>query len=277
MTFFRIITHLLALLTILGFVGMASADESKFSGGFLNLEKASDQNPSQRTLEFWGYHNTYGEQTQSDTLKLRYYQPLQFDQWRGTMRLDTSYVSTYGPTLTEQSSGIYNASNTMLTVWGNHPGILKNWEGTLGGRIIFPFGNNGQWALGPQIGTVYVPTQGSDSRLSDFSPLLRYMYGFDAKGNSFANNPSQSPLVRSLNIFPTLGLNILPNTQLRLWDENGISWNTGGGGGWFVPLDAMVTHRLNKHFLFAVGASKQLVQSYPIYNWSIYGKLGFTF
>lgn len=270
MTFLRIISHLLAWLAIMGFTGIACADESKFSGEFLNLERVSSQNSSQRVLEFWGYHNTSSDQSQSDTLKLRYYQPLQFDQWRGTMRLDTSYVSTYGPHLAEQSSGIYSPGNTMLTVWGNHPGILKNWEGTLGGRVIFPFGNNGQWAVGPQIGTVYVPTQSSESRLSDFSPLLRYMYGF-------ANHSDQTPLVRNLNIFPTLGFKILPNTQLRLWDENGISWNTGGGGGWFVPLDAMVTHRLNKHFSFAVGASKQLVQSYPIYDWSVYGKLRFNF
>jgi hypothetical protein len=62
-----------------------------------------------------------------------------------------------------------------------------------------------------------------------------------------------------------------------LWDENGIVWNTGGGGGWFIPLDAMVTHRLNKSFLFAVGASKQVVQSYPVYDWSFYGKLSFNF
>jgi hypothetical protein len=78
----------------------------------------------------------------------------------------------------------------MLTVRGNHLGPLSNWESSLGGRIIFPFGNNGQWAAGPQIGTVYMPTVGSDSHLSDFSPLLRYMYGFATKGNSFANNPN---------------------------------------------------------------------------------------
>ncbi|QWD85647.1 hypothetical protein AOC19_01860 [Polynucleobacter asymbioticus] len=252
------------------------ADESKFSGGFLDLEKASDQYSNQRVLEFWAYHDTFGEQTQADTLKLRYYQPLHFDRWRGTMRLDTSYVSTYGPELPQHQTGTYSAGNTMLTVWGNHPNVLKNWEGTLGGRIIFPFGNYGQWAAGPQIGTVYVPRQGSKSALSDFSPLLRYMYGFDTKSNSFANNPNQPPLVRNLNIFPTLGFNLTPNTQLRLWDENGIAWNTGGGG-WFVPLDAMVTHRLNKSFLFAVGASKQVVQSYPVYDWSFYGKLSFNF
>jgi hypothetical protein len=263
MTLLRIFAHLLISMIFLGFAGRVMADESKFSGGFLNLEKASDQYSSQRVLEFWGYHNTTGEQAQNDTLKLRYYQPLAFDQWRGTMRLDTSYVSTYGPQLPQQSSGTYSAGNTLLTIWGNHPSLLKNWEGTLGGRIVFPFGNNGQWAAGPQIGTVYVPG--------------RYMYGFDTKGNSFANNPNQPPLVRNLNIFPTLGFNISPNTQIRFWDENGISWNTGGGGGWFVPLDAMVTHRLNKNFLFAVGASKQVVQSYPVYDWSFYGKLSFNF
>jgi hypothetical protein len=38
-----------------------------------------------------------------------------------------------------------------------------------------------------------------------------------------------------------------------------------------------VTHRVNKQFLFAVGASKQVVQSYPVYNWSFYGKLSFNF
>ncbi|WP_293624399.1 hypothetical protein [Polynucleobacter sp.] len=277
MALLRIFTYIFTSLILLGSMGGVLADESKFSGGFLDLEKASDQYSSQRVLEFWGYHDTFGEQTQADTLKLRYYQPLHFDQWRGTMRLDTSYVSTYGPELPQHRTGTYSAGNTMLTVWGNHPNVLKNWEGTLGGRIVFPFGNYGQWAVGPQIGTAYIPRPGSNSRLSDFSPLLRYMYGFDTKSNSFANNPSQPPLVRNLNIFPTLGFNLSPDTQLRLWDENGVVWNTGGGGGWFVPLDAMVTHRLNKHFLFAVGASKQVVQSNPVYDWSFYGKLSFNF
>lgn len=277
MTLLRIFTYLLVSLLSLGVMGHASAEEGKTSGGFLQLESTSDQISNQRVLEFWGYLNTLGEQAKNDTLKLRYYQPLAFDQWRGTMRLDTSYVSTYGPTLPQQTSGTYSAGNTMLTIWGNHPATLKNWEGTIGGRIIFPFGNNGQWAAGPQIGTVFVPTEGSKSKLSDFSPLLRYMFGFDMKGNSFANNPNQPPLARNLNIFPTLGFNILPDTQVRFWDENGIVWNTGGGGGWFVPLDAMVTHRLNKHFLFALGASKQIAQSYPVYDWSFYGKLSFNF
>jgi hypothetical protein len=80
MKFLRTITLSIISLALLGPLGKAMADDSKFLGGFFNLEKASDQYSSRRVLEFWGYHDTYGEQTQSDTLKLRYYQPLQCDQ-----------------------------------------------------------------------------------------------------------------------------------------------------------------------------------------------------
>ena len=102
------------------------------------------------------------------------------------------------------------------------------------------------------------------------------MYGFAAKGNNPNYNPSAPPLVRNLQLYPTLGFQINPNTQIRLWDENGVIYNSAGGG-WFVPLDAMVTHRLDKSFLVAVGASKQVVQTYNQYNWSLYGKVSFNF
>lgn len=272
-----IVSRLLVAMLLLTTSAWVMANENKFSGDFLGLKYTPDQQPAQRVLEFWAYHDSLAGDTSSDILKLRFYQPLQIDQWRGTMRLDTSFVSNYGPTLPQHSSGAYSAGNTLLTVWGNHPNIMKYWGGTLGARLVFPFGNNGQWAIGPQMGTSYVPAEGSKSRISDFSPLARYMYGFDTKNNSFAINPSQPALVRTLNLFPTLGINLAPNTQIRFWDENGIVLNTGGGGGWFVPLDAMVTHRLNKHFLFAVGASKQVVQSYLVYDWSVYGKISFNF
>jgi hypothetical protein len=49
------------------------------------------------------------------------------------------------------------------------------------------------------------------------------------------------------------------------------------GGGWFVPIDAMVAHRINKHFLFAVGASKHVIQSYYQYDWSVYSKVSLNF
>jgi hypothetical protein len=102
------------------------------------------------------------------------------------------------------------------------------------------------------------------------------MYGFDSKNNSFAINPSQPPLLRTLQLFPTIGLQLSRSTQIRFWDENGILYNSAGGG-WFVPLDAMVTHSINKHLLFAVGASKPVVQTFQSYDWSIYGKISIRF
>ena len=249
------------------------ADDGKPTNGFLGLQ--SDPNPfsSQHILEFWGYHDYQGSGDYSNTLRLRYYQPAALDNWRGTLRLDTSYVANYGPSEINQTSGSYSAGNTMLTVWGNHPGFLENWGGTLGGRIIFPFGNNGQWTLGPQVGQVFQSVEGSHALLNDFSPLMRYLYGFAASGTPLSNQP---PPLRRLGLYPTLGFNITPNTQIRLWDENGVYYNTAGGG-WFVPIDAMVTHRFNKDFLIAIGASKQVVQTYQEYNWSVYGKLSFNF
>jgi hypothetical protein len=166
--------------------------------------------------------------------------------------------------------------NTVLTFWGNHPNFLPRWGANLGARVIFPFGNNGQWAAGPQVGASFKPKGNNPLEITDFSPLARYMYGFDTKSNSFQVNPDQPSLIRNLQLYPTVGFRLGANTQLRMWDENGAVFNSSGGG-WFVPIDAMVTHRVNKHFLFAVGASKQIIQSYLQYDWSVYSKVSFNF
>ncbi|WP_162784995.1 hypothetical protein [Polynucleobacter necessarius] len=102
------------------------------------------------------------------------------------------------------------------------------------------------------------------------------MYGFEGKNNSPNVNPSQPPLMRTLQLFPTLGLQLSPSTMLRFWDENGMVYNSPGGG-WFVPIDAIVTHRFAKQWVFAVGASKQVVQTYRQYDWSTYAKISFNF
>jgi hypothetical protein len=280
----KIITHMnwrqivlcLCLLASATSTWADDAENTEATIPFFNLKGDPSTISNQHILEFWGYHAAESGDTTSNTLKLRYYQPLQYDQWRGTMRIDTSYVDAYGPLVTNQNPGHYSAGNTMLTLWGNHPGFLSSWDATLGGRVIFPFGNNSQWAVGPQVGMVFLPTSKGALPLSDFSPLARYMYGFYAKNQNLANAVNQQALARRLELYPTLGFNLAPDTQLRLWDENGMVYNSAGGG-WFVPIDGMVTHRLNKHFLIAVGASKQVVQTYQQYNWQYYGKLSFNF
>jgi len=139
-----------------------------------------------------------------------------------------------------------------------------------------PVALSNQWVAGPQVGASYKPPLGTQTWLADFSPLTRYMYGFDVQNNTGPGNPSPTPAVRRLELYPTVGIQLAPNTQIRFWDENGINFNAAAGG-WFVPLDAMVTHRVNRHFLFAVGASKQVVETYQQYKWMVYSKASFNF
>ena len=270
-----VLARLLCLFLVCLTCTLSSAQESQPTDDFLDLYPLKNQISTRHILEFWGYHNSDGDGKYDDTLKLRYYQPLKIQDWRGTLRLDTSYVSTYGPTQPNQFAGQYSAGTTMLTIWGNPPDILQKWGGTLGARIIFPFGNSGQWAVGPQIANIYKLTDGANSHFSDFSPLVRYMYGFAANAASAPGSNPPTPL-RSLYLFPTIGINLSSSTQIRFWDENGMVYNTAGGG-WFVPLDAMITQRLSKHTLIAIGASKQVIQTFNQYNWSVYGKLSMNF
>ena len=272
----RLLLNLVVLLIanqLMAGLAVASEDENKFSSRFENV---SEQYARDRILEFWGYHDSQGSDVYKNTIRLRYYQPLNINRFSGTLRLDTSYVREYGAGIPISSSDRYSESNTMLTFWGNHPNFLPRWGANLGARVIFPFGNNGQWAAGPQVGASFRPKGNNPLDITDFSPLARYMYGFDTKSNSFQVNPNQPSLIRNLQLYPTVGFRLSANTQLRLWDENGAVFNSANGG-WFVPIDAMVTHRVNKHFLFAVGASKQVIQSYLQYDWSMYSKVSFNF
>ena len=242
---------------------------SKFDNDSQELSK-------DRVLEFWGYHNYDGSDNYQNILRLRYYNPIEAGNWQGRIRLDTSVASDYNSSATPNNSGQYSSGNTMVTIWGQDRSFLKPLGALVGARVMFPFGNNGQWAVGPQLNWFFSPQVDSILHVTDFSPLIRYMYGFDTKNNSYAINPSQPALLRNFQMFPTAGYQLTPNTILRLWDENGLIYNTAGGG-WFIPIDAMVTHRLTKNLVIAVGASKQVVQTYSQYNWSTYGKISYNF
>jgi hypothetical protein len=265
--------YLLSLLLVLC---VSATHAEDFLVPFSKFDNDSQQLTNSKVLEFWGYHNYEGGDNYQNILRMRYYNPLEAGDWRGRIRLDTAWASNYNSISSANNSGQYSAGNTMVTIWGQDRTFLKPLGALVGARVIFPFGNNGQWAAGPQLGWSFVPEVDSMLHVTDFSPLMRYIYGFDTKNNSQTINPSQPALARNLQLFPTIGFQLSPDTMLRFWDENGAVYNSAGGG-WFVPLDAMVTHRLSKHWVFAVGASKQLVQTYRQYDWSTYAKVSFNF
>jgi hypothetical protein len=269
MTFFFFIIFRVSLVLLCAPSTLVFATEHNSSESIFALINVSQVWSKDRTLEFWGYHEYDGSQDYVDTLRLRYYNPLNLDDWHGMARLDTVYTANYGPQLPAQSTGSYSANNAMLTIWGGKAG----WFGNVGARIYAPLSNTGQWQAGPQVSTSFMPADNGQTLLSDLSPLARYMVGFNAKAPS-GTNPS--PLIKRLELYPTIGLNLSPSTQLRFWDENGLAYNAAGGG-WFIPIDAMLTQRLNKNLLVAIGGAKQVVQTYQQYNWTVYGKISLSF
>ena len=265
MVFLRALTFSLLCIS----ATLVCATEQSTSTPILGLVNASQERSQDHILEFWGYHAAQGAENDADTLKLRYYNPLNLGSWHGTMRLDTAYTATYGPTLPAQSTGTYSPNNAMLTIWGGQ----ADWFANVGARILAPLGSTGQWLAGPQVSSSFKPASSSQNILSDISPLARYMMGFNRKAPTASGLP---PVDNHLELYPTVGLNLTSSTQLRFWDENGAVYNSAGGG-WFVPIDAMVTQRINKNLLIAIGGAKQVVQTYQLYNWTVYGKISLSF
>lgn len=239
------------------------------------FENDSQQLVDNKVIELWGFHNYKGDGNYQNTAILRYYHPLETDGWRGRIRLDGSLVSNFRSGESSSNSQ-YTLGNTLVTVWGQDNYFLKPLRALFGGRISLPSDTNGQWAAGPQLGWHFAPEVNSMLNVSGFSPLLRYMYGFDRKNNSFATKPAQPALQRNLQIYPIISFELSPKTVLRMWDQNEIIYNSAGGG-WFVPIDAMISHRLTENLVFAIGASKQVIQTYKQYDWSTYAKVSLNF
>lgn len=253
----------------------ANADVPASGSTFFGLENRSNEYSKESRVELWNIYGNFGNGSYGDTINPRLYTPLNIGKWQGNFRLDYNTNSAWGTALPGQRADQFSTGNTFVTVWGQPPPFLSKSNVQLGARIIFPFGDYGQWALGPQIGSVFKPKSGSKSMLSDFSPLVRYLYGFNSNTPTVVN-PALAPFASNLQLYPTFGLQLTPSTQIRFWDQNGILYNSAGGG-WFVPIDAMVTHSVNKHFSFAVGASQQLIQTFNNYNQLFYGKIAFKF
>jgi hypothetical protein len=265
-------------LGVLGSSGLSQAQPTPAAHDWLGMENVSERYSAEPIVELWYYHQKMATGAFSNMATLRYYQPIHnpFNQWRGMIRFDQSYFNSFGPTYDSPESNRYQRGNTMMTIWGNHPGLFPNWHGDLGFRVVFPVGNQGQWAVGPQAGVSYQTRKPEGQMgLADFSPLVRIMFGFNIKGNPLTT-ADQPPPERLVQFFPALGFDLSPNTQVRLWDENGLAFSPTGSR-WFVPLDAMLTHKVTKNLVMAIGASKSVVSTYPQYNWSVYGKVAWYF
>ena len=78
------------------------------------FDNDSQRLTNNKVLEFWGYHNYNGSDNYQNILKLRYYNPIEAGDWRGRIRLDTSYASNYNSISSADNAGQYSAGNTMV-------------------------------------------------------------------------------------------------------------------------------------------------------------------
>jgi hypothetical protein len=61
-----------------------------------------------------------------------------------------------------------------------------------------------------------------------------------------------------------------------LWPEQGISYNLRSHK-WFVPVEAMFTHRLNKQWEYSVGGAVPVDEGDKSYRWLLQGRLSYFF
>lgn len=139
-------------------------------------------------------------------------------------------------------------------------------------RVVFPTGGEfpfgaDQWQVAPAIGLIY--SRPDVWRGMTLVPLARYHYGFDTRSPGVTE-------IRRLDLFPIAILGLAPAWSLHLYSENPISYNDRTHK-WFVPLDVLVAHRVNKSFEFGVGGAVPIVDDDRFYRWLVQARLTFYF
>lgn len=271
------VTALSRLLLVLGLFALAklpivhaqtqepNLDEELPVGTILPEADADPKN----LVELWNFNDQEGGGNYANTLQLRYYRTLDFSNGhKATLRLDTSTYAQYGSAYPNQNIFDTKSGTTKITLSSYGPRVSETIKTTVGLRGILPVGASNQWVIGPHAGFIYMPNEGNGV-FADFSPIVRYYYGFDPK------SPTPTP-VRSVNFFPTLGINLTQSTQLRFWDENPIVFNVATGKS-FVPIDALVIHQFTKRFFLTIGASRAVISDNFSNNHSIYGNVAYRF
>ena len=227
-------------------------------------------------VEVWGYHNGQGHDSATNTIQPRLYHTFALGRSgaQAITRLDTSFNSNSGPRYGNGGGGgEFNPGNTRWTLAAFTPEVAQNLTFGGGFRMVMPTGYNNpryssaQWAIGPQLAMTYAPKNAG--AFTFFSPLVRYMMGTTPVA-------SNATLMRTLELYPTLGFQLTSKLKLAMWDETAIV-QSQRTGKWFVPADAMLTYSFDKSWGATVGASAPLINDNFSYFWNAYGRVIYTF
>lgn len=195
------------------------------------------------------------------------------DGWTFTQRADLPlyYTNTGGPE-NPTAEWKFGVSDALVEEIFDSPDLTSNFRARTSLRIVFPTGGDApfgadQWQAALGFGGTwrYPDLWGGTS----FSPYARYFYGFHAASDKVTTK-------LSWNLFPTATFTLVPNWSLVLWPEQGITYNIRTQR-WFVPLEAMVTNRVDKHVEWSAGGSWAANDNDKSYKWLFQSRLTYYF
>jgi hypothetical protein len=209
------------------------------------------------------------------TYEPRLYIPYRFDNgWTFTQRVDLPLIYT-------NESGAGNAGggwsggigDLLIQESFTSPEIAKNLRVIANLRFLFPTGKQApfgssqyQWA--PGAGLIYeMPDTWYGVTLT---PSARYFSGFDPQHANVS-------LTRELDLYPGATFALSERWSLLLYPENPITYDEHSKT-WFVPLDFMLTRKVDKTLEFGVGGAWKLGNpSNPSYHYIIDARLIVSF
>jgi hypothetical protein len=193
--------------------------------------------------------------------------------WTFTQRADLPlyYTDASGP---ENPSGgwKFGVSDALVEEIFDTPDVARNVRLRASLRIVFPTGGEApfgsdQWQVAPGFGGTwrYPDLWGGTT----FAPYARYFYGFSEGSSSVTTK-------RSWNLFPTATFTLVPNWSLVFWPEQGITYNIRSHL-WFVPIEAMVTNRVDKQWEWSAGGAWSTNDNEKSYKWLFQSRLTYYF
>jgi hypothetical protein len=223
-------------------------------------------------FENWFIFKRNTDDSESGQYWPRFYIPFNLPQgWTFTQRVDlpVAYTDGVGP---DNPTGAWKAGiqDGFIEEYLTTPEVARNTTVHASVRFAFPTGGNApfgssqyQWA--PAIGINYeIP----EHRVT-IALFARYLVSYHATTEG-------APKVRELDLFPTVTFGLGNDWALSFYSENPIAYNDVVNK-WSVPIDVMVTKRVNKSFGFAFGGTYGLVKDDPQYQYIINSRVTFYF
>ncbi len=205
----------------------------------------------------------------------RLHVPFRFDNgWTFTQRVDVPMIYTNAAGAGNPGGG-YSAGigDVFIEEIFETPEVAKGLSFRTSVRFVFPTGKqtpfgSSQYQWAPMAGIIYRMPDVLDG--VTLQPHVRYSSGFDPQ---YANVQE----ARKLDLYPAASFRLGQGWSLSLYPQNPLVYNESNNT-WFVPLDLMFVHRLDKQWEYGFGGAWKLGNpNDPAYRYVIDAQLTYWF